>query len=126
VRSGSATARWFGFGVVCIASGLALGADLALPSALVAAYIDHDADPQPGAYYGMMSFFTKFTLALAAGLALPLLQAAGYHPGAASTTALSASYALLPCLLKIAALLWFVRYRPVLRSASFKQGVAPC
>jgi Na+/melibiose symporter-like transporter len=115
-----------GFGVVCIASGLALGADLALPSALVAAYIDRDADPQPGAYYGMMSFFTKFTLALAAGLALPLLQAAGYHPGAASTTALSASYALLPCLLKIAALLWFVRYRPALRSASFKQGVAPC
>jgi GPH family glycoside/pentoside/hexuronide:cation symporter len=115
-----------GFAVVCIASGLALGADLALPSALVAGYIDDDAQPQPGAYYGLMSFFTKLTLALAAGLALPLLQLAGYHPGDNQTAALSASYALLPCALKIAALLWFKFYRPVSQAVLPKEGVTPC
>ena len=51
-------------------------------------------------------------LALAAGLALPVLEALGYAPGAHDATALTAlafAYAVLPCLLKLvaAALLLF-------------------
>jgi len=110
-----------GFALVCVASGLALGADLALPPALVADYIDADEQPLPGAYYGLLGFFAKFTLALAAGLALPLLDAFGYQPGGSQTAALSATYALLPCLLKIAAFGWFWAWRPRLNS-----GVCPC
>jgi Na+/melibiose symporter-like transporter len=110
-----------GFALVCVASGLALGADLALPPALVADYIDADEQPLPGAYYGLLGFFAKFTLALAAGLALPLLDAFGYQPGGNQTAALSATYALLPCLLKIAAFGWFWAWRPRLNS-----GVCPC
>ena len=110
-----------GFALVCIASGLALGADLALPPALVADYIDADPQPLPGAYYGLLGFFAKFTLALAAGLALPLLDLLGYRPGGSDTWALSATYALLPCLLKITALGWFLAWRPQLQP-----GVCPC
>lgn len=110
-----------GFVLVCIASGLALGADLALPPALVADYIDGDPQPVPGAYYGLLGFFAKFTLALAAGLALPLLDLLGFQPGGSNTWALSATYALLPCLLKITALGWFLAWRPQLQT-----GVCPC
>lgn len=110
-----------GFALVCVASGLALGADLALPPALVADYLDKDARPVPGAYYGLLGFFAKLTLALAAGLALPLLDLAGYQPGGADTAALSATYALLPCVIKLAALAWFWAQRPRLQP-----GVCPC
>ncbi|MDE2048721.1 MAG: MFS transporter [Betaproteobacteria bacterium] len=98
---------------VCIASGLAAGADLALPSALVARSI-HDAGHAhrlEGSYFGVWAFLTKANLALAAGLALPLLQALGYRPGAhdaAALQALAIGYCAVPCLLKLvaAALLW--------------------
>lgn len=110
-----------GFALVCVASGLALGADLALPPALVADYIDADDDPVPGAYYGLLGFFAKLTLALAAGLALPLLAALGYAPGGGNVFALSATYALLPCLLKLAAFGWFWACHPRLHT-----GAVPC
>lgn len=110
-----------GFALVCFASGLALGADLALPPALVADYLDDDARPVPGAYYGLLGFFAKLTLALAAGLALPLLDLAGYTPGSGETAALSATYALLPCVIKLAALAWFWAQRPHLQP-----GACPC
>lgn len=97
------------FLAICAASGLALGADLALPSALLAGVI-HDAGDSgrhEGAYFGWWNFASKANLALAAGLALPVLQWAGYTPGQrdeAGLAALSAAYCLLPCLLKLAAL----------------------
>ncbi len=110
-----------GYALVCLASGLALGADLALPSTLVAGMTDADAVPQPGAYFGLMSFFSKLALALAAGLALPLLDAWGYAPGSGNPGALAAAYALLPCALKLGALAWFWRLR-----GTANQGVVPC
>ncbi|HEY8707098.1 MAG TPA: MFS transporter, partial [Burkholderiaceae bacterium] len=103
----------FGFGVICIASGIALGADLALPPALLAAVIGRagDSGQREGAYFGVWSWATKMNLALAAGIALPLLDRLGYTPGRADPAglqALSIAYALVPCLLKLAAvsLLW--------------------
>ena len=67
-----------------------------------------------GAYFGLWTFANKMNLALAAGIALPLLAALGYTPGApdAPRGALAFVYAGLPCLLKlgaIAALVWFNR-----------------
>ncbi len=93
---------------VCVASGVALGADLALPGALLAGVIQRagHAGRLEGAYFGWWNFATKLNLALAAGLALPLLGAFGYAPGARGETALQAltlAYCLLPCLLKLAA-----------------------
>ena len=59
-----------------------------------------------GAYFGWWNFATKLNLALAAGLALPLLGLFGYAPGARDAAALNAlviAYCVLPCLLKLAA-----------------------
>jgi Na+/melibiose symporter-like transporter len=102
------------FIAVCVASGVALGADLALPGALLAGVIQRagHAGRLEGAYFGWWNFATKLNLALAAGIALPLLTAFGYAPGsrdAAALAALTAAYCLLPCALKLiaAALLWW-------------------
>ena len=98
---------------VCVASGIALGADLTLPGALLAGVIQRAGHGQQleGAYFGWWNFATKLNLALAAGVALPLLGAFGYTPGGRDADALQAltlAYCLLPCLLKLAAagLLW--------------------
>jgi Na+/melibiose symporter-like transporter len=59
-----------------------------------------------GRYFGWWNFATKLNLALAAGIALPLLAAFGYQPGerdAQAMQALTIAYCLLPCGLKLAA-----------------------
>lgn len=102
------------FAVICALTGGALGADLALPGALLARQIarlgaqgQHD-----GAYLGWWNLATKLNLALAAGAALPLLQWLGYAPGSQDAQALQHlawAYALVPCALKLlAALLLYV------------------
>ncbi len=93
------------FLVICAASGFALGADLALPGALLAGQIQDAGDRghHEGSYFGWWNFATKLNLALAAGLALPLLGLAGYNPGTRDEQALAAlsiAYGVLPCLLK--------------------------
>ncbi|MEO8346276.1 MAG: MFS transporter [Betaproteobacteria bacterium] len=102
------------FSVVCALSGLALGADLALPPSLLADVIGGDDRMRAtGAYFGLWTLATKLNLALAAGIALPLLGALGYAPGArdpAAVHALALIYAGAPCVLKlgaIGALYWF-------------------
>lgn len=101
------------FGLVCLLSGLALGADLALPGALLAGLLagPDQRGPQAATCFGWWNFATKLNLALAAGLALPLLAWWGYEPGSRSPQGLQAlgwAYALLPCVLKLlaAAALW--------------------
>ncbi|WP_426104045.1 MFS transporter [Massilia sp. TSP1-1-2] len=100
-----------GFGAICVLSGLAVGADLALPPALLAGVI-HGAGhsgSREAAYFGVWNWGVQMTLALAAGIALPLLAWLGFVPGSGgATSALVAAYALLPCALKLlaAALLW--------------------
>lgn len=107
------------FAAVCILSGLAFGADLALPASLLADVIDDDEgrDGRPdGAYFGLWHLLEKLALALAAGIALPLLQWLEYTPGmaAAPGSALAWVYALLPCAVKLAAalMLWFSELEP--------------
>ena len=101
------------FAAICIISGAALGADLALPPALLAGVIGAagHSGQREGAYFGAWSWMTKMNLALAAGIALPLLELLGYTPGSTNTTgtqALGIAYAWVPCGLKCLAalLLW--------------------
>jgi Na+/melibiose symporter-like transporter len=102
------------YGVICVLSGIALGADLALPPSLLADVIDGDPRSRAGAaaegsYFGLWNLVTKANLAAAAGIALPVLAWLGYQPGApAGTGALSLVYCLLPCAFKLgsAAVLW--------------------
>ena len=107
------------FALICALSGIALGADLALPGALLARLVErHGAQGRSeGAYLGWWNLATKLNLALAAGAALPLLQWGGYSPGtldAQGLQRLAWAYALLPCALKLlaAALLYRLLIRP--------------
>jgi glycoside/pentoside/hexuronide:cation symporter, GPH family len=104
------------FAIICVLSGIALGADLALPPSLLADVIGRRGRMEAtGSYFGLWTLATKLNLALAAGIALPLLAALGYAPGGRDPAALSALalvYALVPCILKMAAcgaLVWFNR-----------------
>ena len=102
--AGDATA----FAVVCAMSGLALGADLALPPSLLADVIGTRGRMHAtGTYFGLWTLATKLNLALAAGIALPLLGWLGYAPGArdpAAVHALALVYAAAPCALKLGAI----------------------
>lgn len=115
----SAGAAW-AFATICVLSGFTLGADLALPPALLAAVIGRagHSGQREGAYFGAWSWATKMNLALAAGISLPMLEQLGYVAGtvnSAGAHALSVAYALLPCLLKLiaAAILWRAPLRDV-------------
>ncbi|MFN4116855.1 MAG: MFS transporter [Inhella sp.] len=107
------------FLVICLASGAAAGADLAIPPAMLARVVQQTGlgGRAEGAFFGWWTAASKLNLALAAGLALPLLQALGYRDGARDAEALQALswvYALLPCVLKLIAmaLLWALWLRP--------------
>jgi glycoside/pentoside/hexuronide:cation symporter, GPH family len=98
------------FAAICLASGLALGADLALPAAIAADLGERQG--QAGACFGVWNFVAKLNLALAAGLALPLLGLLGYVPGGDSgLPALTFAYALLPLAFKAVAVLLLWRWR---------------
>jgi Na+/melibiose symporter-like transporter len=100
------------FAIVCVMSGVAYGAELALPPSILADLVDRGGTEHKanGAYFGLWQMIEKLNLAAAAGIALPLLAFLGYQPGsgAGETLALSATYALLPCAIKLlgAAILW--------------------
>jgi GPH family glycoside/pentoside/hexuronide:cation symporter len=105
------------FAAICLLSGLALGSDLAIPSALLARVIAQAgrSGRDEGAYFGLWNLATKLNLAIAAGAGLATLELLGYRPGAGgSIWPLALAYAALPCALKLiaAALLWRLPPRP--------------
>lgn len=101
-------------------SGVALGTDLIAPAALAAGLIQQAPHAlREGACFGLWNFTAKLNLALAAGLMLPLLTLLGYAPGtldtpAAGTTALTLAYGLVPCILKLCAMVALWRIRPLI------------
>jgi Na+/melibiose symporter-like transporter len=89
------------YAAVCVAAGVSLGADLALPPVLLAATLGDRLGA--GAGFGLFTLLGKLALALA-GLALPLLAWLGYQPGAGGGVSMALAYAVLPCLLKLLAM----------------------
>jgi len=90
------------YGAVCVAAGLALGADLALPPVLLAGVIGRHEST--AAYYGVWTLLAKLALAIS-GLAFPLLALLGYQPGLSGYASLGWVYAAVPCAFKLIALL---------------------
>lgn len=117
-------ALWLGagdvwaFAAVCVATGICLGADLVLPASMQADVIESDllvtGESRAAMFFAAWSLATKLALALAIGIAFPILEVAGFDPAvAASATAnsaiegtamLSVLYALVPVGLKIIAI----------------------
>jgi len=102
------------FFVICAVSGMALGADLALPPVLLAQVIAGD-DAVAG-YFGVWTLLGKFALALS-GLTLPVLAWLDYHPGQAAGFELNWVYAGVPCLLKTIALILLMRTAEPMRKS---------
>lgn len=99
---GQATA----FAAVSLVSGAALGADMVLLPAIFARRLARIGCEAAG--FGLWSFVSKLSLAIAAASLLPALQAVGFRPGVENTPGallgLSLLYAALPCGLKLVAL----------------------
>ena len=110
---GFGSAVWLGagdiwaFGLICVVSGAAIGADMTLLPALFARRMER-VSPGASEAFGLWSFVTKFTLALAAVTLLPLLEAGGFRPGmengAQALWLLGLLYGGLPCVLKLVAI----------------------
>lgn len=110
-----APGQWPVFLIICVATGAALGADLALPPALQADVVDYHSlrfgGERTGFLFALWSMATKLALALAVGIAFPLLELLGIGEPAAmakSVVLLALVYAGLPVLLKIGtiAIIW--------------------
>lgn len=95
------------FALICLASGAALGADFALLPALFSRRLEQVA-PEAAAGFGLWAFVSKLTLAFAAVVLLPMLEAAGFQSGGdnpqAALDLLTWLYALVPCVLKLGAM----------------------
>ena len=97
------------FSIICFATGLSLGADMTILPAIFAkrlAKTKHDAN----AGFGIWNFSNKLALALTAGILLPIMEFAGFETqdmrSSLSREILTISYAIIPCGLKILALIW--------------------
>lgn len=106
------------FAVICVLTGICLGFDLALPSAIQADVIDVDTaasgEQRSGIYFAAWGLATKLSLALSVAIVFPLLSLFGFDPGAGAgnpsdaVTALVTIYVWIPIALKLAAiaLMW--------------------
>ena len=104
------------FVLICAFSGLSLGADMALPASIQADVVDLDRETsgqqRTGLFFALWSMATKLSLALAVGIAFPLLDLIGFEAGGenepSALLGLAMLYGLLPVLIKLAAtaLVW--------------------
>jgi Na+/melibiose symporter-like transporter len=106
------------FAAICVLTGLALGADLALPPAIQADVVDHDTaatgEQRTGLFFSLWSVATKAALAVAGGAALIALDVVGFEPGGENApgalTALALLYAAAPVALKLLAVAMMWRF----------------
>lgn len=104
------------FALICILTGLTLGADLTLPASIQADVIDVDTaetgEQRSGLYFAFWGLATKASLALGVGLAFPILSWSGFDAqadnGPTALLTLSFLYGGLPVALKVLAiaLMW--------------------
>jgi len=110
--------QWW-FLLICVFTGVSLGADLTLPASMQADVVDLDTlrsgRQRTGIYFAIWGVATKLALALAVGIAFPLLDLAGFNAEAGGNRetglfALAALYSLLPAVFKIGAVALFWGY----------------
>jgi Na+/melibiose symporter-like transporter len=111
----------YAFLALCIFTGVPLGAELALPPSMQADVVDLDTlrtgQRRAGVFFAAWGMATKIPLALAVGIAFPILSLAGFEQdgGPQSETALltlAALYSLGPVVIKLTAI-WLLRGYPI-------------
>jgi len=105
------------FAVVCVLTGLSLGADMALPAAIQADLAHHDAtenkQARAGLLFGLFGLTTKTALGLAVGLGYGLLALSPYESGVSEHTEyLLWVYGVLPVVIKIFAAWVVLKWLP--------------
>ncbi|MEQ9199700.1 MAG: MFS transporter, partial [Rhodospirillales bacterium] len=107
------------FAIVCLTTGLALGADLALPPAIQADVVDYDTlksgRKRAGIYFAFWNMATKFALAGAVGIAFVSLDIIGFDAQSdnqpeTAITGLVFLYAIMPIILKFLAVTLIYRF----------------
>lgn len=103
--------------LICIGSGFALGADLSLPPALLSELISKQKGNQNtvGTQYAGLTCLNKLSLALAAGLSLPILELIGFAPAMENSPVAMSKllwlYGGVPCSLKLIAMLFAQKWK---------------
>jgi Na+/melibiose symporter-like transporter len=111
------------FLVICIITGMAFGADLALPPSMQADIVDLDTlrtgQHRAGVFFAVWSMASKLALAAAVGIAFPALDAFGFRIGMenepAALLALAVIYSVAPTVLKVFAIVLVWRHPITLR-----------
>ena len=103
------------YALICIASGMALGGDLALPPSILAEQLhQHDTHTSAATQFSILTLLAKAGLAMGSAIVLPLLDKAGFVPAASNDASalnsLSVAYALIPCLIKLSAAYFLSRF----------------
>ena len=98
----------FPFFIICGLSGASLGADMSILPAMYASHISK-AGFESSVAFGLWSFFNKVTLAVSAGVILPILAMTGFVSGESEVEgqffSLTFFYSVVPCSLKLLALI---------------------
>ena len=96
------------FGIVCVITGMCLGADLSLPPSIQADVVDYDTlrfkNRRTGLLFSLWGMGTKFALAISVGFAFPILELFSFDPDNPSSEGkifLVVIYALVPVVLKV-------------------------
>ena len=100
------------FAVICLLSGASLGADLAIPASMQADVLDLDrvmsGRRRSAFFFALWSMAGKLALAMAVGIAFPVLSGIGFSADGANAPGallgLALLYAGLPVLFKLAAI----------------------
>lgn len=103
---------YLAFLAICIGTGACLGADLVLPPSMQADVVDVDTaeggGSRTGLYFALWGMATKLALALAVGIAFPVLAAFGFDANGSNDAdallALSLLYGAAPVILKLTAI----------------------
>lgn len=116
---GRGDAIWFG--IICVLTGISLGADLALPAAIQADIAEKRREEtgrqQTGLLFALLGMLTKLAYAVGV-LAYPLLSLLGFSSQNANASsseglfALGILYGLVPCIAKLGAI-WIMKDFPI-------------
>lgn len=102
------------YGIICVLSGMALGADLALPPSILADRVtEQKTEAEATQYYALIAFIPKTAIAIASGVSFLILDHLGFVAGEQNSPEVLEGvitlYALIPCVIKLCAAFWLWR-----------------